>query len=112
MGWSCTAAAGLTLDAIKEHFTREGIETGNGIKGKGWTGFWETGPEHEDGAITGSIFKDTGAGYCRRVGSFRIEPDGRISRFPGLGAAARKACEETGAVKYRQRYGPEGRCLL
>jgi hypothetical protein len=45
--------------------------------------FWEVSRrEHNDGAITGSIFRlDTG-GMAHRAGSFRINPDGSVARAP------------------------------
>ena len=40
--------------------------------------------EHEDGSITGSVYKYVGTDRCLRVGSFKINGDGFIKRFPKL----------------------------
>ncbi len=37
-----------------------------------------------------------------KKGSFRIEPDGKVSRFPGLKAGVRRAASEAAARKYRE----------
>ena len=54
--------------------------------------FWERGKEHADGAMTGTVYRSklpndpAGTNGVVRIGSFRIEPSGRIDRFPGLTA--------------------------
>jgi len=87
MGYSCTAAAALKLEAIMKGLREAGLTvyhngrpmTNTWKRGKD-TLFYERGRENPDGAITGSIFSISG----RRVGSFRIEPDGQVTRFPGI----------------------------
>jgi len=87
MGWSCRADAGKTMDAwIKACVEATGSSNVYRVGGDEF--FWETSrTEHADGAITGSIVKVTvknpdGSSYCRKVGTFRIEGDGRIARAP------------------------------
>ena len=38
--------------------------------------------EHDDGAITGEVFMCLAEGKCRRVDTFRIEPDGSVTHAP------------------------------
>lgn len=101
MGWSCTAKASCTLDAITDHFRALGEPTSNGM-GDGW--FWDTSRrDHADGAITGDVWKPCthdGKPYSRRAGSLRIEGDGRIARFPHLPTTVKRACEAAGAARY------------
>lgn len=97
MGWSCAAAASDSMDAIShaafEEDKRRGNPTSNSYEHKGRRYFWEVSrTEHEDGAITGIIHMcvredntpDKYGSYARRVGSFRIEPNGRASRGPAF----------------------------
>lgn len=89
MGYSCTTKAMETLERM---FNQEvtGCKVNNGFKGsKGFYCFYEIGRENEDGAITGSIMEtnsiteDYGESCrCKKAGSFRIEPDGSVTRFP------------------------------
>jgi hypothetical protein len=79
MGYSCAMLARETLDRISE------IECfkrfGEGDKAI------EIGQENKDGAITGTIWlwcSIEGKLSGRRLGSFRIEANGRITRFAGL----------------------------
>jgi len=50
--------------------------------------FAEIGHQQPDGAVTGSVFvfvertPDKMGGACRRVATFRIEPDGTLARGP------------------------------
>jgi hypothetical protein len=87
MGWSCRKEAGDTMSkisrAIIERFKNQNT--------------WEVGSrkffyehsrvEHDDGAITGSVceirfYPPTQDERCFDVGSFRIEGDGTIKKFP------------------------------
>ncbi len=103
MGWSCTAKAGLTLDGISKTF-QGSSNTWNTEKG---TFFFETGRENADGAITGQVWKMVDVpkkGRCNRSGSFRIETDGTIARFPHLPAWIKKSAVEYGAAEYSRLY--------
>jgi hypothetical protein len=108
MGYSCSTMASFTLDGIVEIMMSRGVRTFNGLP----NGFWARGREQDYGAITGTVWKTirrltdeerrrTAAEY---VGSFRIEPDGRISRFPGLSKEDRRAAEAYGTKKFQERY--------
>ena len=106
MGWSCTAKAGFTLDGISKTF-QGSSNTWNTEKGNF---FFETGRENEDGAITGQVWKMInwqGQERCKQSGSFRIEADGTIARFPHLPAWLKKSAVEYGAAEYDRLYwGP------
>lgn len=97
MGHSYTIAASDTLQAVIDLI---GHDMGNGMPGGG---FFEVGKEHRDGSITGGVFT---ANPCRRRGTFRIDPDGSVRRFPGLPVVLRTAAEYEGKLHYRlSNYG-------
>ncbi len=50
----------------------------------GFTYFCQMGRENRDGAVTGTVYKILKDGSCKTSGSFRIEPEGAVSRFPCL----------------------------
>lgn len=86
MGYSCSARASHVLKQIDclDEFD---------ISSPNHKYFYEIGKENNDGAITGIVFEFIGEsniqeGYltrpCKKAGSFRIEPDGSIKRFPGI----------------------------
>ena len=84
MGYSCAAWAGYVEDEISK-FCRESTGSSNTWKDvDGETYFYERGREHPDGAVVGAIYRNTGEGFCRKVGSFHITPDGKIKSFPHL----------------------------
>jgi len=116
MGYSCTKAAGDTLDRLKELLSpRSAGGPSNGFKLKdGREGFWEIGRENADGAITGSVFitsqpgvssgwivEPSGASF-RKAGTFRVDPDGKIGRFSLIpGETLRKAEEVLDGIQNR-----------
>ena len=128
MGYSCTAKAAYVRDALVAHFQSLGVEMSNGLPDGG---FWETGRERNDGAITGTVFKRVRryspeeriaaaarmskggcemkpewiADPCRRAGSFKIAPDGRIERFPCLDKRAKAAIEAKGLAEFKRIHG-------
>ena len=107
MGYSCNAASAFALDWIRNNVSLAlPAGTSNGMPDGG---FWEVGRENADGAITGTVWKPWAPDPSRvvRRGGFRIEPDGRVSRFPGLSAAKRRAASEHAKRTYRERYGGE-----
>jgi len=95
MGWSCRKDAGDTLTKISD-WVVENFDNQNKWTTKKGTYFFESSrTEHDDGAITGSIWKSLPAGTpyrgktypderVTRSGTFRIEGDGTITRFPNL----------------------------
>lgn len=84
MGWSYARAAGKTMDLWQNACRKNCGSQNKWQEANGKTYFFENSRiEHPDGAITGSIYLIHQMGdRCHRVGSFRIEPNGRISRAP------------------------------
>jgi hypothetical protein len=46
--------------------------------------FYERGPGNNDGSITGSIYKFIGETHCKKIGSIKILPNGKVKRWPGM----------------------------
>jgi hypothetical protein len=67
-------------------------------------GFWEVGRENADGAITGTVWKPWSHDPSRVVkkGGFRIEPDGTVTRFPGLSVEERREAAAWAKKRYRE----------
>jgi hypothetical protein len=108
MGWSCSAAANFTLDAIVAIQQKLGSVTSNGlvINGNTNAGFWESSrKEHDDGSITGSVWTMVDADHCRKTGSFRINANGTIERFSSIPRRLLIEAENVGARKFRTVYG-------
>lgn len=86
MGYSCSLAASYSLEAIQKLLCDH--PNGNRLT---YGGHWERGRENRDGAITGTVYKPhpTKEGFVLPAGSFRIEPSGEITRFPGISAKDR-----------------------
>jgi len=84
MGYSCASKAMESLDQLMIQLKSAGEETevSNGWKKNGIEYFHEIGRENRDGAVTGKVQKITVDRYCKTAGTFRIEPDGTIRRFP------------------------------
>ena len=103
MGYSYAMKAGYTLDAIRNAI---GGETTNAMPDGG---FWETGRENGDGAITGTVWKlEPDRLHVVRRGSFRIEATGKVARFPGLPVALAREAEKAGEAQYRTRFSAAG----
>lgn len=106
MGYSYTAAAGKTEELWSQacraqtgsqntfypRVSRDGT-----INTDGPAYFYERGRENDDGAITGSVYKFTGSsnsivtGTARKVGTYKINPDGTVERAPAFLKAASAA---------------------
>ena len=83
MGWSCSAVAGDTMRALSDKCVKSsGSSNVWSINGERFF-FEPSRVEHRDGAITGSVWRMLPDDRARRVGSFRIEADGRLSRGAG-----------------------------
>jgi hypothetical protein len=82
MGYSCTKDASEMLGLIRNQFT-DG-QTSNGLRIGAATFFYEIGREQADGSITGTLFENVDETHARRYGSFKINVDGTIARFPGI----------------------------
>lgn len=78
MGYSCTSLASETERTWSDVCYRQtGAQNVYEVGGERF--FYDVGRENRDGAITGQVFSmETG----RKVGSFRIEATGVVSRFP------------------------------
>ena len=106
MGYSCTAKASFVREALEDLIANL-VGPGKPSNAMPSGGFWEIGRERPDGAITGQVWKDAPdkPGYCRKAGSFRICPDGKIARFPGLPPAVKQSAEIIGANKFQSVFG-------
>ena len=82
MGWSCASAAYATMERWVAQ-CRKQTNSSNVFEVKGVRHFFENPTdEHDDGAITGEVFMCLAEGKCRRVDTFRIEPDGSVTHAP------------------------------
>lgn len=106
MGYSCSSKSNYVLDAliVQLQVAYEGGSTNSWIH-KGRAYFHETGKENRDGAITGSVWKINIDNTCTNKGSYRIEPNGLISRFPTSNKTERNSAMTTGLVKFHEIYG-------
>lgn len=93
MGYSCTQAADNMLGVICHTFNKEKCSNMLTLGGKRY--FFERGKEQHDGAITGTLFRMLPNDMAQRSGSFRINADGTIARFPGITAQQKQECENT-----------------
>lgn len=98
MGWSCAAKAGDVLRRWTEACVEQ-TGSQNVFEDRGRRYFFEVSrTEHGDGAITGSVHRETHRDgdrvFCQRAGTFRINGDGSVARAPGFlkrAAASRPA---------------------
>jgi hypothetical protein len=82
MGWSCSSLAHKTIEKIQAACLKQS-DSQNVWTDKGNKFFFELSrKEHNDGAITGSIFKFVSTNHVLPAGSFRINADGSIKNFP------------------------------
>ena len=110
MGYSCAAKASMVHSALLKELkkTDPTDQTQNvWISPVDRAKFMEErGRENADGAITGTVFRFMLDGqHIRKAGSYRIEPDGKITRFPGTQAKQREAAEAAGKAEYERVYG-------
>lgn len=105
MGYSATAAAFRTLDAIGRYAAYEGGPS-NGFRCGGVEGFWEIGHEQADMAITGQVHvvRDN---IIIKSSSFRINPDGVVARFPFVKIFFDKWITFKGWKAVSDRYAPQ-----
>ena len=104
MGFSMNAISGEVLDALMALLPKqvsEGKEMSNAWLHKGKFYFYETTRrDQEDGGICGSVWKFNGY----RHGTFKIDGEGKIVRFPATLKKTRDLAEKFGRQKYRQKY--------
>jgi len=110
MSYSCTTKAMESFDQLIIQLKSAGqkIETNNGWEKKGIFYFHEIGREQKDGAITGTIYKHiigslSVNNFCRKTGTFRIEPDGKITRFPTSTKVQRNIAEIAAKAEIKKR---------
>lgn len=85
MGWSCTSDAGHALDTIFNQCYEQTKIQNAYIGTDGMKHFIETSrKEYDDGHITGTIYRYDAhdSRFAYRAGSFRIDEDGHVSRYP------------------------------
>lgn len=87
MGYSCATSADNALKFLMDMIT-DPNGSSNTWEKDGESYFYEIGRENPDGAVTGTVYRNVGANRCRKAGTFRIDPDGRIVRFPHAPAVA------------------------
>ncbi len=106
MGYSCSAKADEVLKAliVQLKATNEESESSNTFFSKGNEYFYEIGQENVDSSITGSVYKVDKNGLCKKSGNFRIEKDGRISKFPYTTKEQRNSAMITGLIKFHEMY--------
>lgn len=81
MGYSCRRESGFMLDLITSHCVKT-TGSSNCFVQNDKKYFYQIGKENRDGAITGTIWKFLEDGKAKKTGSFRIEPDGKVSLGP------------------------------
>ena len=80
MGWSCSNESYKTMERWQNTCIAQ-TGSSNTFVLKGQKFFFEPSrTEHNDGAITGSIYRFEGENHARKCASFRIEGDGKVSR--------------------------------
>lgn len=89
MSYSCTAKANKTLKHVEDYCREENHSSNVFFGDDGNEYFYEVGRENSDGSITGAVnlLKDQ---LAYRKGSFRIDSDGTLVRFPHLPKVLRK----------------------
>jgi len=90
MGWSARKDALDAFDALLTWVGRDDLPTNVWENEKGKF-FAETGKENADGAVTGTVWRFVDENRAVKAGSFRIEPNGVVTRFPGVTKAHREA---------------------
>jgi hypothetical protein len=105
MGYSYGAGAGFTLDALQAKFRHENSGNTFTTDGGKTQYFHERGREQSDGAATGTVWKMLENGMARKAGSYRIESDGQVTRFPGVPAKYFEELEAESAKRYKERFG-------
>jgi hypothetical protein len=112
MGYSCSAKARFTFDAITKLV--------DFCDDKETNKYWlDIGRENFDGSITGKVYEFCGITYkdkdgynrrpCREKGNFKIDKNGIIIRFPGLAKGVWELLQVEGNTLYKREYLGIGR---
>ncbi|KKK64224.1 hypothetical protein LCGC14_2986380 [marine sediment metagenome] len=106
MGYSCSTKANMVLDSLIVLLQSSSSEnnSSNTWEKRGIKYFYEIGKENIDGAITGKVNKFVEENQCKVVRSFRIESNGKITRFIGSTKQQRTAAETAGLMKFYTTY--------
>ena len=106
MGYSCSTKANMVLDSLLVLLQSScpEINSSNTWEKKSIKYFYEIGKENIDGAITGKVQRFVGDNLCKVAGSFRIESNGKITRFTGSTKQQRKEAETAGLMKFYTTY--------
>lgn len=107
MGYSCTAKASYVMQALERAICTHG--SSNVFINLPHKYMFECGRENSDGAITGTVMVFLDNDHVRKVGSYRIEPDGTITRFYGTSAKERKTAMEAGLARFHEIHGKDAR---
>lgn len=81
MGYSCLRRAAWAMDAITDKCIAQ-TNSSNTFEANGESYFIERGREQNDGAMTGTVYRNLPNGYSRKSASFRIDDVGRVVRGP------------------------------
>ena len=111
MGYSCTAKASLTEEGVRRAIN---AKSSNAMPDGG---FYEIGRERADGSITGIVWRPLNASERARWahlgdanervakrGSFKIDANGKIVRWPGLPKSVKSAAEKFSAATYGEQF--------
>jgi hypothetical protein len=108
MGYSCAAVAGIVMDKLVAQLQKDGgvdeHNSSNTWKHKGVFYMEERGRENSDGAVTGTISRFVGPNSAKRIGSYRIEPNGEITRFATSSAKQRAQAVADGVAEFQRIY--------
>jgi hypothetical protein len=108
MSYSCNAIAGLVYDEMIVQLQSASsceTETQNSWEHNGVRYFAEIGREQNDGAVTGTVWQFLADGkHVRKAGSFRVNPGGKVSRWPTSTQSQRWTAQQAGSAKYQERY--------
>ena len=103
--YKCSAKAQLVLDQVR-HRCQADTQTNNKWTGKSGNYMYIMGRERSDGRATGVVHKFHENPDCshKLCGSFKIMPDGNITRFTGLSKADWNNAMKLAETEYKAKY--------
>lgn len=108
MGRSYSTKSLLTYENMLACLTKEYpySETNhNTWRKQGTIYFAEMGRENRDGSITGTVYKaSANEKTCRPAGSFKVDREGLIVRWPTSDKAMREQAEQNAKKHYQETY--------